>query len=65
MFTHPGLTFRMLQSLDEFYVRNITARNFVIIWQYSDIASSGTLPKPSIQAINRKKQKAPAGALIS
>jgi hypothetical protein len=35
MFTHPGLTFRMLQSLDEFYVRNITKRFFVIIWQYS------------------------------
>jgi hypothetical protein len=25
MFTHPVLTFRMLQSLDEIYVRNITA----------------------------------------
>jgi hypothetical protein len=58
MFTHPGLTFRMLQSLDEFYVRNITARNYVIIWQYSVFCCGETADAGPAQ-----RQKAPAGAL--
>lgn len=46
----------MLQSLDEFYVRNITTRFFVIIWQYSIVtALKSPLRAPLSHTWKRKK----------